>query len=76
MITRKYDLDIGATIYVLDNGKMHRPNNYALITDCGFRIWYLYGIEHRYYGPSDDYGNWYMYGELIKTENPLPIVGG
>lgn len=55
--------------YELD-GKLHRPNGPARIWDARIwgvcEAWALYGNWHRYYGPGDSVGSWYMHGVCVK----------
>jgi hypothetical protein len=57
--------DDNSVWYVL-NGNLHRPNGPAMIWKDGEWCWLLYGKWHRYYGPSRDYGCWWIHNVGIK----------
>lgn len=48
------------------NGKVHCANGPAKVWDEGDWHWYLYGKWHRYYGPIDNDGDWWIDNEFIK----------
>ena len=45
----------------------HRSNGHAVFWEnTKTLMWFLHGKRHRYYGPSDDAGEWYLNGGKIK----------
>lgn len=52
--------------YTLD-GYPHRADGPAIIwQNIGEWAWSLYGYAHRYYGPRNVYGGWFIHGDKIK----------
>jgi hypothetical protein len=43
---------------------LHRTDGPAVFWLDEF-VWYLHGKQHRYYGPADHMGEWYIHGEFI-----------
>lgn len=49
------------------NGSLHRPNGPAcVVMGKNDWDWALYGSWHRYYGPADETGTWWIHGEITK----------
>jgi hypothetical protein len=49
------------------NGENHRPNGPAVEWfEENTWDWYLFGECHRYYGPQDHTGGWWLYGGFVK----------
>jgi hypothetical protein len=44
------------------DGDYHRVNGPAIYWDDGDWSWWLYGQCHRYYGPANIRGAWYIHG--------------
>lgn len=57
--------DVDWTQYKM-NGKTHRANGPASMWDDGVYGWYLFNEYHRYYGPQDIDGSWWIHGVLVK----------
>jgi hypothetical protein len=65
MITRTEQPN-GYVKYTL-NDTTHRPNGPALIyIYSNDWHWVSLGKFHRYYGPSNSYGGWWIHNEVIK----------
>ena len=47
-------------------GLPHLVNSPAIIWDDGVWDWLLDGKQHRYYGPQNNYGNWWIHQLRIK----------
>lgn len=45
---------------------IHRSNGPARIWNDGVGGWYINGEYHRYYGPQDIDGSWWLHGIRIK----------
>jgi hypothetical protein len=45
---------------------IHRTNGPARTWFDGVEAWYLFGEYHRYYGPQDVDGSWWLHGDQIK----------
>jgi hypothetical protein len=48
----------------------HRSNGPAVYWEKSREwmwFWFLHGKRHRYYGPSNDDGEWYLHGKKIKA---------
>jgi hypothetical protein len=66
MITDKYGV---TRYYHKDNSILiHRTNGSARIEGNQWE-WFLHGKYHRYYGPEDSRGNWFIHGDAIKKES-------
>lgn len=48
------------------NGVTHRTNGPAFEYTDGAWDWLLYDKWHRYYGPGDNWGEWWIHGEMVK----------
>ena len=47
----------------------HKPNAPLWLSDDGDDWgWMLHGNWHRYYGPQNNNGSWYLEGEYLKNE--------
>lgn len=58
-------IDDEGTIMFELNGMLHRPNGPAIIWNDGDWGWNLFGLWHRYYGPRDESGDWYIHDVLV-----------
>lgn len=47
------------------DGLIHQTNTPAVIWRNGHWSWWLYSRRHRYYGPQDDYGRWYIHSDRL-----------
>jgi hypothetical protein len=47
---------------------IHRTNGPARKWNDGVEAWFLFGEYHRYYGPQDVDGSWWLHGNLIKDD--------
>lgn len=53
----------------LIDGMYHRPNGPAVIEIDEIAsqwAWCLFDNSHRYYGPADEFGDWWIHGSFIK----------
>lgn len=67
MIIKTIDGDFGAVRYGLKGEKgPHRPNGPAVIFTAGHWMWHLFGYYHRYYGPQNAKGGWWIHGDMVK----------
>lgn len=48
------------------NDEWHRTNGPAFLWYDGDFDWYLFGEQHRYYGPVNLGENWWIHGEYVK----------
>jgi hypothetical protein len=51
------------------DGVYHRvngPSAYDFDDTTDYWGWHLFGSAHRYYGPADENGDWWIHGEFIK----------
>jgi hypothetical protein len=53
------------------NGMRHRANGPAISYGKGLNggnycNWYLFGNEHRYYGPQNQRNFWWIHGKCVK----------
>lgn len=48
------------------NNASHRVNGPAVLFNNSEWDWYLFGKWHRYYGPSDSSGNWFIHNVRVK----------
>ena len=54
------------------NELLHRTDGPARIWNAsGDWGWYLYGMRHRYYGPSSRAGHWFLHDRGVKWCNEL-----
>ena len=49
-----------------DNGEPHRVNGPARNWNGEVWFWALNGKGHRYYGPQNNGGTWWLHGKRIK----------
>ena len=53
-------------VHFKKNGKTHKPNGPASVYQpTGYEVWFLYGKQHRYYGPNAE-PFWHLRGDFIK----------
>jgi hypothetical protein len=54
---------------IRDDGLLHKSNGPAVTLMAGGTAWWLYGNQHRYYGPQysfEEDTEWCIHGEFIK----------
>jgi hypothetical protein len=64
----------GKVVYRSEEGELHRVNGPAVIhldtlagpVEYGKGYWWCNGMWHRYYGPRDPLGSWYLHNKGIK----------
>jgi hypothetical protein len=60
------------------NGKLHRENGPAIVTENGTKKWYKNGLPHRENGPAVEYPNgskeWWLNGRLHREDGPAVEV--
>ena len=49
-----------------EDGQLHKKNGPARLWNDKSWEWLLNGEYHRYYGPHDSYGNWWIHNRIIK----------
>ena len=54
--------------YLNEEDFHHRVNGPALEWDDGDWCWMLNGDSHRYYGPADCMGEWFIHDKFIKSD--------
>ena len=47
-------------------GKLHKSNGPAWYWANGYKTWWLNDKVHRYYGPAEDDGLWWIHDKWIK----------
>jgi hypothetical protein len=58
-------LDNGTITYRMDDNRLHRANGPAMEWFDAWE-WVLYDNWHRYYGPQDQSGDWWIHDMRIK----------
>ena len=51
-----------------NEGVLHKANGPSRIWGDGVWDWWLHGERHRYYGPAQCIGCWYIHGDMIKHD--------
>ena len=61
--------DDAATYYYNDNKQRHRATSPAIVWSGGAWSWWLHGYPHRYYGPADNNGYWWLQGARLRIDD-------